>query len=122
MKTTVLAHSLAAVMFVGLVSGCAAPNKGLYSWNSYQTEVYSYLKSDAPSVDEQILSLEKGVQQTAAQGAHLPPGYSAHLGLLYLNTGRTDQAIAAWEQEKKEFPESAQYIDYLINNMKKNRS
>ena len=53
-------------------------------------------------------------------GAQLPPGYQAHLGLLYLNTGRTNQALAAWEQEKKQFPESAPYIDYLVGNLKKN--
>lgn len=122
MKTIGLAKNLVVVMLLGVLAGCAAPSKGLYSWNGYQAQVYSYLKSDAPSADEQILSLEQGVQQTAAQGNHLPPGYHAHLGLLYLNTGRTDQAITAWEQEKKAFPESTQYIDYLINNMTKNRS
>ncbi|MFD2755010.1 DUF4810 domain-containing protein [Comamonas terrae] len=122
MKTTGPTTSIAAAILLSALAGCAAPNKGLYNWNGYQAQVYSYLKSDAPSADEQILLLEQGVQKTAAQGAHLPPGYYAHLGLLYLNAGRTDQAITAWEQEKKIFPESTQYIDYLINNMKKNRS
>lgn len=104
---------------VALLAGCAAP-KTLYSWNGYQTQVYSYLKSDAPAPDDQILALERGVQQAAGSHAALPPGYQAHLGLLYLNAGRTDQALTAWEQEKKQFPESAQYIDYLVGNMKKN--
>ena len=32
----------------------------------------------------------------------------------------TDQALAAWEQEKQQFPESAPYINYLVSNLKKN--
>ncbi len=60
------------------------------------------------------------MHQAAGTGTRLPPGYQAHLGLLYLNAGRTDQALAAWAQEKKQFPESTQYIDYLVSNMKKN--
>ncbi|WP_370680273.1 DUF4810 domain-containing protein [Comamonas sp. GB3 AK4-5] len=120
MKTPSAIRTGAALALAGLLVGCVAAPKPLYSWNGYQTQVYSYLKNDAPAAEEQILELEKGVQQTASKGAQLPPGYQAHLGLLYLNTGRTDQALAAWAQEKKQFPESAQYIDYLVNNMKKN--
>ena len=40
---------------------------------------------------------------------------------MYLNSGRTDQALNAWEHEKRVFPESVPYIDYLISNMKKNK-
>lgn len=109
----------ASLALATLLVGCAAP-KSLYSWNGYQHQVYQYLKSDGPATEEQILALEKGVQVSASQGAQLPPGYQAHLGLLYLNTGRTNQALAAWEQEKKQFPESAPYIDYLVGNLKKN--
>lgn len=103
-----------------LLVGCAAPQPPLYSWNGYQTQVYNYLRSETSSAEEQILLLEEGIEKTAAKNAALPPGYQAHLGLLYMNTGRIDQALAAWQKEKQAFPESTQYIDYLINNMKKN--
>lgn len=111
----------AALGMAGLLAGCAAPQP-LYSWNGYPTQVYSHLKNEGGSSEEQILVLEKGISQSAAKNAALPPGYQAHLGLLYLNTGRTDDALQAWEKEKKSFPESTQFIDYLIGNMKKNRS
>lgn len=100
------------------LSGCAAPQPTLYAWNGYQPQVYAHFKGKGP--EEQIIVLEAGAQKAAAQGAKLPPGYHAHLGLLYLNTGRTDQAIAALQQEKAQFPESTKYIDFLLNNMKKN--
>ncbi len=120
MTLNTLIIRVAAASLIGLLVGCAAPQP-LYSWNGYQTQVYSYLKNEGSSNEEQILLLEKGIEQTAAKNAALPPGYRAHLGMLYLNVGRTDQALAAWEKEKMAFPESAQYIDYLVNNMKKNK-
>jgi hypothetical protein len=116
------ARGLAALCLLAALAGCAGP-KQLYSWNGYQAQVYAHLKNDGKSsAEEQIIELEKGIQQAAAKGAQVPPGYHAHLGLLYLNTGRTDQALAAWQQEKAQFPESAKYIDFLIGNMKKNGS
>lgn len=48
-----------------LLAGCVTAPQPLYSWNGYQTQVYSYLKSDTPAAEEQILALEKGVQQAA---------------------------------------------------------
>ncbi len=117
-----LIKGLAALCLLATLAGCAGP-KQLYSWNGYQPQVYAHLKNDGKSSpEEQILDMEKGIQEASAKGAKVPPGYHAHLGLLYLNTGRTDQALAAWNQEKALFPESAKYIDFLINNMKKNRS
>ncbi len=119
------ARGLAGLCLLAALSaltGCAGP-KQLYSWNDYQPQVYAHLKNDGKSSpEEQILELEAGIQKAAAKGAQVPPGYHAHLGLLYLNTGRTDQALAAWNQEKALYPESTKYIDFLINNMKKNRS
>lgn len=115
-------RGLAALCQLATLAGCAGP-KQLYAWNGYQTQVYAHLKNDGKSSpEEQIIELEKGIQQAAAKGTQVPPGYHAHLGLLYLNTGRTDQALAAWNQEKALFPESTKYIDFLIGNMKKNRS
>jgi len=120
MKYTPLHRAAAGLCLLAALSltGCAS-HKPLYEWNGYQSHVYNYLRPQSGSPAEQILALEKGVQTTAAQGAKLPPGYMAHLGLLYLNEGRTQQAAQAWQQEKTQFPESAPYIDYLLNNMKK---
>lgn len=92
----------------------------LYSWNGYSDHVYSYLKHEA-APEAQVLAMEEGIQKAQARSQALPPGYYAHLGLMYLNTGRTDQALDAWAQEKQRFPESAPYIDYLIHNITKSK-
>ena len=100
------------------LTGCAG-HQTLYAWNGYEPQVYAHFKAQGKGPEEQIIALEEGAQKAAAKGAKLPPGYHAHLGLLYLNTGRTNQAVAALNQEKAQFPESTKYIDFLLNNMKK---
>lgn len=114
-----LGAGLCLIAAIGL-SGCAAPHQTLYAWNGYEPQVYAHFKAQGKGPEEQIIALEAGAQKAAAKGAKLPPGYHAHLGLLYLNAGRTDQAVAALNQEKAQFPESTKYIDFLLNNMKKN--
>lgn len=113
-----LSASLCVLAAIG-IGGCAN-NQPLYAWGSYQPQVHEHLKAEGKGPEEQLLEMEKGIQTAAAKGAKLPPGYHAHLGLLYLKTGRTDQAVASWNQEKAQFPESTKYIDFLLNNMKKN--
>ncbi|MEG0001796.1 MAG: DUF4810 domain-containing protein [Comamonas sp.] len=101
-----------------LLLGCAALAP-LYDWKSYPDQVYSYLKNDGTSAEQQIQALEEGLAQMQDPAA-LPPGYQAHLGLLYLKVGRTNDGLLAWEREKALFPESTRYIDHLIGNLKKN--
>jgi hypothetical protein len=103
------------------LSGCAVPHKPLYAWGSYQTQVHAHLKNQS-SPEQQILDIEKDLALAAAQGAAVPPGTYAHLGLMYLNTGKHEQAGQAWTREKELFPESGAFIDYLLKNMKKQGS
>ena len=51
-------------------------------------------------------------------GKAVPPGYHAHLGLLYLSMGKDDQMVQEFRTEKALFPESASYMDFLLKNAK----
>lgn len=101
-----------------LCVGCAtAPS--LYQWEDYQPQVYAYLKDDGKSKEEQILKLEKGLQKIQAHGKSVPPGYHAHLGLLYYEVGRGAEAAQQFQTEKTLFPESTKYMDFLLNKIQK---
>lgn len=102
---------------VGLLGGCATRPASLYEWGSYETELYSHFKGEAP--DAQVERLEAQLQTTAARGAMPPPGLHATLGMLYTQLGRTDQGIAAIEREKALFPESGPYMDRLLARARK---
>ena len=96
-----------------LFSGCAS-SPPLYEWGSYETQIYAYLKGDSPVA--QLTAMESDRQTIETSGKKAPPGFYAHLGMLYSNMGNDMQAIACIEKEKALFPESAVLMDYLLKN------
>lgn len=113
-KNAGMALALAGVV---LLSGCQTAPKTLYQWEGYQSQVYQNLKGESP--EQQIAAMEKDLQVIGAKGNHAPPGFHAHLGMLYSVAGKPDQVVAQFEDEKKLFPESATYMDFLLSKMKK---
>lgn len=101
------------------LSGCAQRRPPLYYWDDYQDQVHEYFKGQRTGPEEQIAALEKGIQQARARGATPPPGYHAHLGLLYLRVGKDDQVVQQFETEKALFPESATFMDFLLRKAKR---
>jgi len=114
MKSKTNNHSIVGLIFIAsaLLTGCAT-TKSLYGWNDYQPEVYKYLQGN--SVEEQIITLEKNLEQFKARGQLAPPGFHAHLGMLYAQVGKMDLAAQEFNIEKRLFPESAPYMNFLLN-------
>lgn len=108
-----LAMTLAAS---ALLAGCSSPQT-LYEWEGYQPQVYEYFKSETPK-EAQAEALEADLQKIRASGKAVPPGYHAHLGLLYLSMGKDDQMVQQLRTEKTLFPESGTYMDFLLKNAK----
>lgn len=99
-----------------ILAGCQAPPKTLYQWGAYQPQVYQHFKGESP--EQQIDVLEKNLEIINAKGAIPPPGYHAHLGFLYSMLGKEGQMIEQFQCEKKQFPESSTYIDFLLKKVK----
>lgn len=99
-----------------LLAGCAAP-KTLYQWEGYEPQVYEYFKGEEPK-EAQVEALERDLQKIRSTGKAVPPGYHAHLGLLYLSMGKDDQMVQQFNTEKTLFPESSTYMDFLLKNAK----
>jgi hypothetical protein len=110
------AAALVAAAGVTLLAGCAQRTPPLYQWEGYQPQVYQYFKGE--SKEEQIIALEEGLEKIKAKNGAVPPGYHAQLGMLYMNVGKDDQMVQSFRTEKALFPESAQYMDFLLNNAK----
>jgi hypothetical protein len=116
MKTKLIIALGAAI----LTSACATGNPGLYQWGSYEHQIYAmYAEGGKTSPQEQIGKLESDLEKARAANRPLPPGFQAHLGYLYYQTGKLDQALAAFEAEKLLFPESRPYMDRLITQSKR---
>lgn len=111
--------SIACLLLCGaLLGGCATSNQ-MYQWENYQPQVYEYFKGDGKGPEAQISTLEAGLQKIQAKGKTPPPGYHAHLGLLYAQIGKEDQLVQHLQTEKALFPESAAYMDFLLKKYAK---
>jgi hypothetical protein len=113
-----LSRSLMALALAAsaLLAGCAGPQT-LYQWEGYEPQVYEYFKGEEPK-EAQAEALERDLQKIRSTGKAVPPGYHAHLGLLYLSMGKDDQMVQQFNTEKTLFPESGTYMDFLLKNAK----
>lgn len=106
---------------VATLSGCQT-TKPLYHYGDYQNNVYAHFKNEDSSVTKEIEALEKTITESAAKKLKVGPGLHAHLGYLYIESGQMDTGIAYLLKEKQLYPESAQYIDFLLKNAKAGKS
>lgn len=97
----------------GVLAGCVSGPKPLYTWDAFPRAQYQSLLMQS-SPDAQIRDLEAMAEKARGKGRALPPGFRAHLGMLYMNTGDLSAARAQWHAEKEVFPESAPYMDRLL--------
>lgn len=112
------ARRLAGVMGVAVLVGCAAKGPGpMYMWESFPRQQYSTLLREGASPDEQIRVMEAHAEKARATSAALPPGFRAHLGMLYLGAGNPQRARELWLAERSAFPESSPYMDRLLKKL-----
>jgi hypothetical protein len=97
------------------LAGCAVIQP-LYSWGPYESEVYAFFKGD--SVEKQIQTLEKHLNVAEAKGKILPPGYYAHLGMLYGKVGRGIEARALLDKELRLYPEASVFMNNINSGFK----
>lgn len=106
------------VVVLALVTGCASPT--LYSWGRYENVVYTtYAAPDKMPPERQVEILEEDYQKARSANKPVPPGWHAHLGCLYYQLGKADQARQEFETEKAQYPESAVFMDRLLANLAK---
>lgn len=110
--------TLVTLVGVLLLSGCATKTQPLYYWGDYQPQVYGYFTKDK-GPEEQIASLEAGLEKARAAGQQVAPGYLAHLGILYAQGEHQDQMLKYFDAEKALYPESTAYIDFLSRKYKR---
>lgn len=114
MKKIAVLGAAAAVL---VLSGCAGKPNTLYRWGGYETSVYEYLKAPAGDSAAQLAKLETEEQKALSKNLTPPPGFDAHMGLLYIDLGQYDQAKVRFMNEKNKYPESVAYMDFLLTNM-----
>ncbi|MEW9798872.1 DUF4810 domain-containing protein [Alteromonas sp. CYL-A6] len=100
---------------VTLLSGCKSTEPQYY-YGDYTTAVYSYFKADDITLEAQITALQNVIEQASAKNKPVAPGVHAHLGMLYFEAGNPTQGQFHFEQEMQLFPESAQFLNFLLTS------
>ena len=92
--------------------GC---QRTLYDWGTYEASVFRmYSSREDFSAAKEIDRLQAEVERTQRRGRLVPPGKMAHLGYLYLLAGDSASARNCFETERKLFPESRHFMDFLL--------
>jgi len=107
---------IAVCISAGALTACVQSSRHMYDWQSYQPSVYTYLNGEDIDYATQAQGLEQNVEAARSTNAALPPGFRAHLGLLYLKMGEDNKAVEQLEGEKLAFPESTLFMDFLMRN------
>lgn len=102
--------------FVILV-GCES-TQPLYYHGNYNQALYNHFKGNAQPLSEQIAEFEYLIQQSRTKSKQVAPGIYAHLGYLYLQLGNDKKGLHYLQLEKRYFPESQAYINFLEKKVK----
>ncbi|MEN8823637.1 MAG: DUF4810 domain-containing protein [Glaciecola sp.] len=107
------------LMAIFILSGCGATqNPPLYYYGAYPSSVYQFLKADELSTAEQIEQMKLVIATTQENGQAVAPGVHAHLAMLYFENGNPLDGEVHFTKEKTLFPESANFIDFLLSQHK----
>ena len=111
-----LMHAPAMALAAFVLVGCQTAQP-LYQWGSYEPQLREHFKGESP--DQQIAEMEKHLETVKAQNKQVPPGFHAHLGMLYSIAGRPGQVAPQFLEEKRLFPESEPYMNRLLESLGK---
>jgi hypothetical protein len=112
-KTPLLTTLISCILIV--LPGCATTTTQLYAWGDYPDATYRYITgTDSP--EEQIQVFEKMRERAHSTNSKLPPGFFAHMAMLYEQTGQRDKAREAVLLETQLFPEFRHFGALLIKS------
>lgn len=105
---------LLIVTIIGLTACANNAPKTQYDWGNYNLSLYSYFKEG--DIAENISLIEKDILKNEGSQKQIAPGVHAHLGLLYAKNGDTAKAYTEFETEKRLYPDSSHFMNYLLKN------
>lgn len=115
-------HSLTGlflgVLAMWMLSSCSSQN--LYTWYGYDDAFYDNMKKQSKKSSEKLsetylllIDDQKGTRRT------VPPGIYAEYAYSLFKEGKTEDAIEMFRKEAETYPESAKFIERIIQNIEK---
>ena len=92
---------------------CGCTSNSLYEWGNYDTWLYENYKN--PKSDEELyVDLTALITEYESRNKPMAPGLYAEYGFLLMRRGENAQAIKYYNKEKALWPESAVFMDSMI--------
>lgn len=104
-----------ALLAACLSLGACETTSQLYYWGDYEQLLYDmYNKPGNAPPELQIDKLSADIERAHNSGQKIAPGVHAHLGMMYASVGNLAAAEAAFNNEKRLYPESATLLDGML--------
>lgn len=110
MKKTAVIVLLCSIV---ALTGCASQQK--YYWGNYESSLYQHYRNPG-DVEDYSENLAGIIENGEQKGKKIPPGIYAEYGYILLVQGKNKEALAFFEREKQEWPESTYLMDSMIKN------
>lgn len=107
-------HKAILLLLIALLSGCTFGPRNLYSWNEYNRALLVRAQNNE-NKEEEVERLEQFIKSVPSNT--IPPGLSAHLGLLYLEIYNQSKALESFNREQMLFPESKVFMQSLMTQV-----
>lgn len=110
-------RTICNILLVGAVlavSACAPASR--FEWGTYENTLYAYSKT--PEAKDVYRNSLLAALRNGGASNRVAPGLNAELGYLYMEEGRTAEAIQYFEAEKRLFPESSRFMDGVITRLR----
>jgi hypothetical protein len=112
-------RALSLLLLLGLLCGCASSS--LYEWGNYDQWLYENYKN--PKDDEELYVdltalITEYESRKKPNTKPMAPGLYAEYGFLLMRRGENSRAIEYYNKEKALWPESAVFMDSMIQTAK----
>ena len=109
------------LLFILLLSACVSQGyqPKIYNWDAYNEAMASEVLNSGDF--NRYDAIRKFQEKLDSIPTHkIPPGALLHLAFLCEQEGLSDEAAAYLDREKTLFPESAHWINFILNRAKGN--
>jgi hypothetical protein len=94
-------------------AGCRPP--AMYHWGGYDTALYRHYRNPQDRV-AYVEALQTVIAEADQRGLRVPPGVCAEYGYALYEEGRPREAVAWFQRERDEWPESRLLMEKMIRN------
>jgi hypothetical protein len=96
-----------------VAAGCRPAT--MYHWNGYDEALYRHYRDPQDRV-AYVESLQVIIAEADQRGLRVPPGVCAEYGYALYEEGRPREAVAWFQRERDEWPESRILMEKMIRN------